>query len=90
MMREIKFRNIDDIEEFETTPIEERLTAFNTYEMIKNGAAIDPEEIGLVCIKGPNVFKGYLDEAHNCGTWPKEGWLNTGIWEDWIQTVIFG
>ena len=36
------------------------------------------DEIGSVCIKGPNVFKGYLDEDHNRGTWPKEGWLNTG------------
>jgi fatty-acyl-CoA synthase len=24
------------------------------------------------------VFSGYLDEAHNRGIWPKEGWLNTG------------
>jgi fatty-acyl-CoA synthase len=36
------------------------------------------DEIGSVCIKGPNVFNGYLDDAHNRGIWPKEGWLNTG------------
>jgi fatty-acyl-CoA synthase len=36
------------------------------------------DEIGSVCIHGPNVFSGYLDEAHNRGIWPKEGWLNTG------------
>ena len=36
------------------------------------------DEIGSVCIKGPNVFKGYLDDSHNRGIWPKEGWLNTG------------
>lgn len=35
-------------------------------------------EIGSVCIQGPNVFNGYLDDAHNQGIWPKEGWLNTG------------
>jgi fatty-acyl-CoA synthase len=35
-------------------------------------------EIGCVCIKGPNVFKGYLDDRHNSGIWPKEGWLKTG------------
>jgi len=35
-------------------------------------------EIGAVCIKGPNVFRGYLDQAHNRGIWPKEDWLNTG------------
>jgi fatty-acyl-CoA synthase len=39
-------------------------------------AAVD--EIGSVCIQGPNVFNGYLDDAHNQGIWPKEGWLNTG------------
>lgn len=38
----------------------------------------DADEIGSVCIKGPNVFNGYLDDAHNRGIWPKEGWLNTG------------
>ena len=38
----------------------------------------DTDEIGSVCIHGPNVFSGYLDDAHNRGIWPKEGWLNTG------------
>jgi fatty-acyl-CoA synthase len=38
----------------------------------------DTDEIGCVCLKGPNVFNGYLDDAHNRGIWPKEGWLNTG------------
>jgi fatty-acyl-CoA synthase len=38
----------------------------------------EPEEIGSVCIKGPNVYKGYLDAAHNRGIWPKKGWFNTG------------
>jgi len=38
----------------------------------------ETDEIGSICIKGPNVFNGYLDEAHNRGIWPKEGWFNTG------------
>lgn len=38
----------------------------------------ETDEIGCVCIKGPNVFQGYLDEAHNKGLWPQEGWANTG------------
>ncbi len=38
----------------------------------------EPDEIGSVCIKGPNVFNGYIDEAHNSGIWAKEGWFNTG------------
>jgi fatty-acyl-CoA synthase len=38
----------------------------------------DIDEIGAVCITGPNVFKGYLDEVHNRGVWAKEGWFNTG------------
>ena len=38
----------------------------------------ETDEIGSVCIKGPNVFKGYLDETHNRGIWPKEEWFNTG------------
>ena len=38
----------------------------------------EKDEIGAVCIKGPNVFKGYLEDRHNEGIWPKAGWLNTG------------
>jgi fatty-acyl-CoA synthase len=38
----------------------------------------ETDEIGAVCIEGPNVFKGYLEERHNEGIWPKEGWLSTG------------
>jgi fatty-acyl-CoA synthase len=38
----------------------------------------ETDEIGSVCIKGPNVFGGYLDETHNRHIWPREGWLNTG------------
>jgi fatty-acyl-CoA synthase len=36
------------------------------------------DEIGEVCIKGPNVFRGYLDEAHNRRIWPLPEWFNTG------------
>ncbi|RJX28667.1 MAG: acyl-CoA synthetase [Desulfarculus sp.] len=36
------------------------------------------DEIGALCIKGPNVFPGYLDESHNQGTRPLPGWFNTG------------
>ncbi|MFC2164184.1 acyl-CoA synthetase [Acidobacteriota bacterium] len=39
---------------------------------------VDTEEIGTICIKGPNIFNGYVDEAHNQGIWAKPGWFNTG------------
>ena len=35
-------------------------------------------EIGVVCIKGPTVFKGYVEEAHNQGIWVQGDWFNTG------------
>ncbi len=37
-----------------------------------------PNEIGSICIKGPNVFKGYLKKSQNTNIWMKEGWFNTG------------
>ncbi len=40
------------------------------------------DEIGVIAISGPNVFRGYLQEAHNRGVWPELGdgrrWFNTG------------
>jgi fatty-acyl-CoA synthase len=36
------------------------------------------DEIGSICIRGPNVFPGYLDEAHDQGAWIDGGWFNTG------------
>ena len=38
-------------------------------------------EIGVIAIRGPNVFAGYLDPVHNKGIWlERKGdiWLNTG------------
>lgn len=35
-------------------------------------------EIGVVCIKGPNVFKGYVEERYNQNIWVGDGWFNTG------------
>ncbi|MDM8516229.1 acyl-CoA synthetase [Desulfobacterales bacterium HSG16] len=36
------------------------------------------DEIGSLCIKGPCVFKGYVEEIHNRGIWLSDGWFNTG------------
>ena len=36
------------------------------------------DEIGCLCVKGPCVFGGYLEEMHNRGIWAAEGWFNTG------------
>ncbi len=35
-------------------------------------------ESGSIVIRGPNVFKEYVEEAHNEGIWIEGGWLNTG------------
>lgn len=33
---------------------------------------------GLLLVRGPNVFSGYVDPAHNKGVVLEGGWLNTG------------
>ena len=43
----------------------------------------DQDEIGLIVVRGPNVFAGYLEDAHNRSVWIDSGddkgcWLNTG------------
>jgi fatty-acyl-CoA synthase len=37
-----------------------------------------PNEIGVIVMRGPNVFKGYVEEAHDRGAWVDGDWLNTG------------
>lgn len=37
-----------------------------------------PNESGVIVIKGPNVFQGYLNKASNTGVLLANGWLNTG------------
>lgn len=36
------------------------------------------DEIGVVCINGPCVFKGYVEEIHNKGIWIQDDWFKTG------------
>ena len=36
------------------------------------------DEIGVIVMRGPNVFQGYVEEAHNQGVWVDGDWLNTG------------
>jgi fatty-acyl-CoA synthase len=41
------------------------------------------DEIGIIVVRGPNVFPGYTEEAHNHSIWVDTGdgrgpWLNTG------------
>ncbi len=38
----------------------------------------EPGESGLVQVRGPQVFPGYVDPAHDIGTLGPDGWLTTG------------
>lgn len=54
------------------------MKVFITDEEGKFVREAETDEIGEVCIEGPNVFKGYLEEAHNKRIWPLPEWFNTG------------
>lgn len=41
-------------------------------------AACAPGETGVIGVRGPNVFPGYLRAGDNDGIWLAPGWLNTG------------
>jgi fatty-acyl-CoA synthase len=41
-------------------------------------AVCPPRTPGLVLVKGPQVFPGYVDPKHNQGILRQDGWLNTG------------
>ncbi|WP_298253519.1 acyl-CoA synthetase [Bradyrhizobium sp.] len=38
----------------------------------------EPDEIGVVVMAGPGVFRGYLDEVHNKGAFVDGDWVNSG------------
>ena len=38
----------------------------------------EPDEIGVVVMAGPGVFRGYLNEIHNKGTFVDGNWVNSG------------
>lgn len=40
--------------------------------------AVPPQTSGLVLVKGPQVFPGYVDPTHDQGILRQDGWLNTG------------
>ncbi len=45
--------------------------------------AAEIDEVGVIAIAGPNVFAGYLSDAHNASVWiyvpgDERRWLNTG------------
>jgi fatty-acyl-CoA synthase len=35
-------------------------------------------ESGIILVKGPNIFQGYLNPSDNDGAWVEDGWFNTG------------
>jgi fatty-acyl-CoA synthase len=37
-----------------------------------------PDEPGIILVKGPNIFQGYLNASDNEGAWVEGEWFNTG------------
>jgi fatty-acyl-CoA synthase len=38
----------------------------------------DINEPGIILVKGPNIFQGYLNASDNEGAWVEDEWFNTG------------
>lgn len=41
-------------------------------------ASLPKKEVGLIWLKGPQVFDGYRDQSLNTSAFDKNGWFNTG------------
>ncbi|WP_266181421.1 acyl-CoA synthetase [Dyella humicola] len=53
----------------------------------------NPGSPGVIGLRGPNLFPGYLRESDNQGVWIKGGWFNTGDlgrWDDDGYLVLCG
>jgi fatty-acyl-CoA synthase len=59
---------------FRAPASETRITSLGEPE----GRLCGPNEVGMVQVRGPQVFPGYVDPAHNIGTLSADGWLTTG------------
>ena len=46
-MKRIRISTVADIEEIEKSPIDDQLDSFNTYDMIRKGAMINPEATAI-------------------------------------------
>jgi fatty-acyl-CoA synthase len=44
----------------------------------EEGSLCDAGETGVVQVRGPQVFPGYVDPVHDIGTLDADGWLTTG------------
>ena len=55
-MERFRRANISDIKEIEKVPLEERMPFFNTYDMLKHGAAIDPEAKAISFIRSGEEY----------------------------------
>ncbi|HWA42547.1 MAG TPA: AMP-binding protein [Hypericibacter adhaerens] len=53
-------------------------TRIASLDPAQRGASCPPLTSGLVLVKGPQVFPGYVDSKHNQGAWSPDGWLITG------------
>lgn len=42
------------------------------------GLPLPPGQLGEVCVRGPNVMAGYLDEPEATATCMRDGWLHSG------------
>ena len=56
-MDKLVIKTLADIEIFEQTPIEDRMTCFNTYDLIKQGADINPDAIAMSFIMSGDAFE---------------------------------
>lgn len=45
---------------------------------LTDGSPCPPGQAGLVQVRGPQVFSGYVEAAHNKGVLAPDGWLSTG------------
>ena len=63
-MQELNIKALADIEAYEKVPLEERMTCFNTFDLLRQGAAINPDAVAISFMLSGEAYKEPIEVTY--------------------------